>query len=78
MGVILQLLIARYLAAYFKHTLFMKVIFLLIGLSLVIAIGFLIAFFWAVGTGQYEDDVTPSMRMLFDDTDSDKKHSKHE
>lgn len=56
----------------------MKVIFLLIGLSLLIAIGFLIAFFWAVGTGQYEDNITPSIRMLFDDTDSVKNNNKHE
>lgn len=45
----------------------MKVILLLILLSLLIALGFLAAFFWAVGTGQYEDEVTPSMRILFED-----------
>lgn len=45
----------------------MEVIILLILASLLVAVGFLIAFFWAVGTGQYDDDVTPSMRILFDD-----------
>jgi cbb3-type cytochrome oxidase maturation protein len=45
----------------------MKIILLLILLSLLIAVGFLYAFFWAVGTGQYEDDVTPSIRILFED-----------
>lgn len=45
----------------------MHVIFLLIGISLIIAIGFLGAFFWAVRSGQYDDDYTPSVRMLFDD-----------
>ena len=25
------------------------------------------AFFWAVGDGQYDDDHTPSMRILIDD-----------
>ncbi|PSR12495.1 MAG: cbb3-type cytochrome oxidase assembly protein CcoS [Bacteroidetes bacterium] len=45
----------------------MKVIFLLILLSLMIAVGFLIAFFWAVRSGQYDDEYTPSVRMLFDD-----------
>jgi cbb3-type cytochrome oxidase maturation protein len=45
----------------------MKVILFLILASLLVALGFLIAFFWAVGTGQYDDDVTPSMRILFDD-----------
>ncbi len=62
----------------FQKEAIMKVIFLLIGLSLVIAIGFLFAFFWAVGSGQYEDEITPSMRILFDDKDSNSKHSKHE
>ena len=45
----------------------MSVIFLLIGLSLTVAIGFLIAFLWSVRSGQYEDDYTPSVRILFDD-----------
>jgi len=45
----------------------MIVILLLIFLSLLIAIGFLAAFFWAVRDGQYEDGYTPSMRMLMDE-----------
>lgn len=45
----------------------MTVIFLIILLSLLVAGGFLLAFFWAVGTGQYDDEVTPSMRILFED-----------
>ena len=44
----------------------MKIIFLLIGISLTIAIGFLMAFFWAVGSGQYDDDYTPSVRILLE------------
>ncbi|MCK5839489.1 MAG: cbb3-type cytochrome oxidase assembly protein CcoS [Bacteroidales bacterium] len=44
----------------------MNVIFFLIGISLLVAIGFLFAFLWAVKTGQYEDDYTPSVRILFD------------
>lgn len=32
-----------------------------------VAGGFLAAFFWAVKDGQYEDDFTPSMRILIDD-----------
>lgn len=31
-----------------------------------VAIGFLFAFIWSVRSGQYEDDYTPSARMLFD------------
>lgn len=45
----------------------MKVILLLIVLSLTVALLFLIAFFWSVKTGQYDDDYTPSIRILFDD-----------
>lgn len=45
----------------------MKIILLLIIISLLIAGGFLFAFFWAVKDGQYDDDYTPSMRILIDD-----------
>lgn len=45
----------------------MEVIFLLILISLIVAAGFLLAYFWAVRTGQFDDDYTPSVRMLFDD-----------
>jgi cbb3-type cytochrome oxidase maturation protein len=48
----------------------MSVLFILIGVSILVASGFLIAFLWSVKTGQFEDDYTPSVRMLFDD----KKH----
>ena len=40
----------------------------MIGASLLLAIGFLIAFIWSVRSNQYEDDYTPSVRMLFDNT----------
>ena len=46
----------------------MSALFIMIGASLLIAIGFLIAFIWSVKTNQYEDDYTPSVRMLFDNT----------
>ncbi len=45
----------------------MSAIFILILFSLLVAGGFLIAFLWAVKSGQYDDDYTPSMRMLLDD-----------
>ncbi|KIA95684.1 MULTISPECIES: cbb3-type cytochrome oxidase assembly protein CcoS [unclassified Flavobacterium] len=45
----------------------MSVIYLLISVSIIIAIGFFIAFVIAVKSGQYDDDYTPSVRMLFDD-----------
>lgn len=45
----------------------MSAIFILIGASLVVASGFLIAFIRAVRNGQFEDVYTPSVRILFDD-----------
>jgi cbb3-type cytochrome oxidase maturation protein len=44
----------------------MSAIILLLGISLLVASGFLIAFIWSVKHGQYDDDYTPSVRMLFD------------
>ena len=45
----------------------MGVIFMLVGFSLLAALFFLGSFIWAIKDGQYEDDYTPSVRMLFDD-----------
>ncbi|HAQ65138.1 MAG TPA: cbb3-type cytochrome oxidase assembly protein CcoS [Bacteroidales bacterium] len=45
----------------------MKVILILVAASLLVASGFLVAFLWAVRNGQYDDDYTPSVRILFDD-----------
>jgi|GEM_PF-605685 len=45
----------------------MSALFLLIGVSLVFAFGFLGAFLWAMNDRQFEDDHTPAVRMLFDD-----------
>ncbi|MEO1451632.1 MAG: cbb3-type cytochrome oxidase assembly protein CcoS [Bacteroidota bacterium] len=45
----------------------MSAIFVLIIISLLVATGFLIAFMWAVGNGQYEDAYGPSVRMLWED-----------
>ena len=45
----------------------MTIIFLLIGISLIVALLFLGAFLWAVRSGQYEDTYTPAVRMLFED-----------
>jgi cbb3-type cytochrome oxidase maturation protein len=49
----------------------MSVIVVLIGISVLVAGGFLIAFLWAVRTGQFDDKYTPSVRMLFDDDKKD-------
>ncbi len=53
----------------------MQVIILLIGISITVAVIFLIAFVWAVKSGQYEDDYTPSIRMLFDDKPSEQNET---
>ncbi len=45
----------------------MEALFVLIIASVIVAVGFLIAFIWNVKDGQYDDDYTPSVRMLFDD-----------
>lgn len=45
----------------------MNVIFVLIAVSLLVAIGFLVSFIWSIRAGQYEDEYTPSVRILFDD-----------
>ena len=45
----------------------MSALYILIVVSLFVAAGFLFAFIWSVKNGQYDDDYTPSIRMLFDD-----------
>lgn len=52
---------------YAKVSTVMSVIIVLIAASILIAGGFLAAFLWSVRDGQYDDDYTPSVRMLFDD-----------
>jgi len=41
--------------------------------SLIIAIIFLIGFLWATKTGQFDDDYTPSVRILFEDESVEQK-----
>jgi cbb3-type cytochrome oxidase maturation protein len=45
----------------------MSVIYLLITISIIVALLFLYAFIRAVRNGQFDDSYTPSVRMLFDD-----------
>jgi cbb3-type cytochrome oxidase maturation protein len=44
----------------------MSALFILILISIIVAVGFLSAFIWAVRNGQMDDDYTPSIRMLWD------------
>ncbi|MFZ9029623.1 MAG: cbb3-type cytochrome oxidase assembly protein CcoS [Crocinitomicaceae bacterium] len=45
----------------------MGIIYLMLIVSLLIALFFLLGFLWAAKSGQYEDDYSPSVRILFDD-----------
>ena len=51
----------------------MSVIFVLIGVSMLVALCFLFGFLWAVKKGQYDDSYSPSVRILFDDQEEDEK-----
>ena len=54
----------------------MEALFLLIGISLAVAVVFLIGFLWAVRSKQYEDDFTPSVRILFEDDLKNRKSAR--
>jgi len=45
----------------------MKILLVTMGASLLVAVGFLLAFLWASRSGQFDDQETPAMRILFDD-----------
>lgn len=50
----------------------MNILFVLIAVSLFAALIFLALFIWAVRTGQYEDNYTPSVRILFEEDEETK------
>ncbi len=45
----------------------MSVIVILLSVSVAIAAIFLAAYLWSVSRGQFEDDVSPASRILFED-----------
>ncbi|RKN79374.1 cbb3-type cytochrome oxidase assembly protein CcoS [Ulvibacterium marinum] len=45
----------------------MSVIYVLLAISIVVAVIFFTAFIISVRSGQYDDSYTPSVRMLFED-----------
>ncbi|HCS20358.1 MAG TPA: cbb3-type cytochrome oxidase assembly protein CcoS [Bacteroidetes bacterium] len=47
----------------------MTIIFILIGCSLLLALGFLIAFIWSVKSGQIDDTSTPAYRILEEESE---------
>ena len=50
----------------------MSVIIILIIISVIVAVFFLGVFIWAVKSGQFDDTVSPSIRILFDDKKQEK------
>lgn len=54
----------------------MTVVIVLISASIIVATIFLIAFLWAVKSGQYDDKYTPSVRILFDDDKKNEEEKK--
>ena len=55
----------------------MSIVFILIIIGVVVAGGFLVAFIWAVKSGQYEDNYSPSVSILFDDYVKNEKTTKN-
>jgi cbb3-type cytochrome oxidase maturation protein len=53
----------------------MSVIYLLICISIILAVTFLYIFIRAVRSGQFDDDYTPSVRMLFEDELKNEKNN---
>lgn len=51
----------------------MSIIYLLLGCSVLMALLFLAAFFWAQRSGQNDDLYTPSIRILLDDEETEPK-----
>lgn len=51
----------------------MNIVYLLLPIALILALGSIGAFIWASLRGQYDDLVTPAHRMLLEDEESKKK-----
>ena len=47
----------------------MSAIIVLLFASISVAALFLVAFIWSVRSGQYDDDITPPMRILFEENE---------
>jgi cbb3-type cytochrome oxidase maturation protein len=52
----------------------MGMIYIMLIVSLIIALFFLVSFFWATRSGQFDDDYTPSVRVLFEDENNQKSN----
>ena len=49
----------------------MEIIFLLLAISICLALFFLISFLWASKNGQFDDTYGPAQRILFEDSDTE-------
>ncbi len=56
----------------------MSVIIILILFSVLVAAGFLVAFIWAVHSGQYDDTDSPAVRMLLDEKNNSENKNQEE
>lgn len=54
----------------------MGILYFLIGSSILLALIFLAAFFWAMRNGQNDDLETPAIRILFEDDKPEDSNSK--
>ena len=54
----------------------MLIVIVLISISLTIALLFLGLFLWSMKSGQYDDVYTPSVRILFENTNPDKNQDR--
>ncbi|MCC6768177.1 MAG: cbb3-type cytochrome oxidase assembly protein CcoS [Bacteroidia bacterium] len=54
----------------------MSALYILIGISLCVALLFLAAFLWAVRKGQFDDNYTPSVRILFEEPSGENNQEK--
>lgn len=56
----------------------MNIVLVLIPLSLVLVVVAVLAFFWAVGNGQFDDLDSPAYRILMDDDQPKRRDRKDE
>jgi cbb3-type cytochrome oxidase maturation protein len=52
----------------------MSVVYVLVPFALLMGLGFVALFVWNARSGQYEDLVTPAVRILMDDHTKGEKH----
>lgn len=52
----------------------MGIIFVLLTISICLALFFLVSFIWATKDGQFEDTYGPAVRMLFEDDEINDQH----